>query len=146
MASNRPFGQARCFHGVPEAVTRCVHVCCGYPADLDVEDNPKAGREAYFVIADGLEAALVDVISIEDAHRHNDVGLLERFATTRVALGVVGIARTRIEPVDEIVARLEEALGSRLNQPTILRRRRAPQRRGSCGRACRIGLRCGESL
>ncbi len=101
---------SRCFHGVPEAVTRCVHVCCGYPAELDTEDYPKADREAYFVIADGLEAAAVDVISIEDAHRHNDVGLLERFATTRVALGVVGIARTRIEPVDEIVARLEQAL------------------------------------
>ncbi|MCH9018769.1 MAG: 5-methyltetrahydropteroyltriglutamate--homocysteine methyltransferase [Proteobacteria bacterium] len=101
---------SRCFHGVPEAVTRCVHVCCGYPAVLDEEDYPKADREAYFAIADGLEAALVDVISIEDAHRHNDFGLLERFATSRVALGVIGIARTRIEPVDEIVARLEEAL------------------------------------
>jgi hypothetical protein len=57
-----------------------------------------------------FEAADVDVLSIEDAHRHNDLALLERFATTRIALGVIGIARTRVEPVDEIADRLIAAL------------------------------------
>jgi 5-methyltetrahydropteroyltriglutamate--homocysteine methyltransferase len=36
--------------------------------------------------------------------------LLERFRTTKAILGVIGIARTRIEPVDEISARLAQAL------------------------------------
>ena len=101
---------SRCFEGLPESVVRCTHVCCGYPAELDTDDYPKADPEAYLAIADELEAADVDVISIEDAHRHNNLALLERFATTRVALGVISIARTRIEPVDEIADRLVAAL------------------------------------
>jgi len=101
---------SRCFEGLPKTVVRCTHVCCGYPAELDTDDYPKADPEAYLAIADELEAADVDVISIEDAHRHNNLALLERFATTRVALGVIGIARTRIEPVDEIADRLVAAL------------------------------------
>ena len=36
--------------------------------------------------------------------------LLERFQATKVILGVIAIARTRIEPVDEIAVRLEDAL------------------------------------
>ena len=49
-------------------------------------------------------------VSIEDAHRHNDLALLERFATTTVIFGVVAIARSRVEPVEEIRARLCDAL------------------------------------
>jgi len=101
---------SRCFEGVPESTVRGAHVCCGYPAELDTEDYPKADPRAYLAIADGLEAADVDVLSIEDAHRHNDLALLERFTTTRIALGVIGIARTRVEPVDEIADRLRAAL------------------------------------
>ena len=50
-------------------------------------------------------------VSIEDAHRHNDLSLLERYARTTVLLGVVDVARSRIEEVDEIKTRLEAALG-----------------------------------
>jgi 5-methyltetrahydropteroyltriglutamate--homocysteine methyltransferase len=49
-------------------------------------------------------------VSLEDAHRHNDLRLLEQFKTTTVILGVVAIARSRIESVDEIGQRLNEAL------------------------------------
>ena len=49
-------------------------------------------------------------ISIEDAHRHNDLTLLEAFKTTSVILGVVAIAKSRVEPVEEIRDRLTSAL------------------------------------
>ena len=101
---------ARCFDGVPREVRRVVHVCCGYPSALDVEDYPKAERDAYFLLADALEAAPIDAVSIEDAHRHNDLRLLERFASSTVILGVVDIARTRVESADEIRSRLRAAL------------------------------------
>lgn len=101
---------ARCFHEVPGRTRRVVHICCGYPAKLDDEDYAKADRGAYGVLADALDAAPVDAISLEDAHRHNDLALLERFATSSILLGVVGIARTRVEPVEEIRTRLLDAL------------------------------------
>lgn len=101
---------SRCFYDVPPSVVRMAHVCCGYPSGLDKEHYEKAAPDSYFAIADALEEAPIDVLSLEDAHRHNDLSLLERFSDTRIALGVIDIARTRIETVDEIVARLEEAL------------------------------------
>ena len=100
----------RCFHGVPERTRRAVHICCGYPAKLDDEEYAKADPGAYGVLADALNAAAVDAVSLEDAHRHNDLRLLDRFADTIVLLGVIGIARSRIETVEEIRARLVEAL------------------------------------
>ncbi len=100
----------RCFHKVPGGVTRTMHKCCGYPDKLDQADFPKADRAAYFTLADALEATSIEVVSIEDAHRHNDLALLERFARIRVIFGAVAIATTRIETADEIVARLEAAL------------------------------------
>ena len=98
------------FHGVPEEVQRTVHMCCGYPSALDTPDYPKADPQAYFDIADAMDEASVDAVSIEDAHRHNDLSLLERYARTTVLLGVVNIGRSRVEPIDEIAHRLREAL------------------------------------
>lgn len=100
----------RCFHGLPEGVTRTVHICCGYPDRLDREDYPKADPAAYHDLADAIDRSCVDAVSIEDAHRPNDLALLERFARTTVILGVVAIAKSRIEPVDEIRDRLNAAL------------------------------------
>ena len=100
----------RCFHGVPEGVVRTVHICCGYPDRLDNEDYPKADPSAYFELADPLDASSIDAVSIEDAHRHNDLRLLEHFQRTKVIFGVIAIARSRVEPVEEIGARLREAL------------------------------------
>ncbi len=100
----------RAFAGVGPSVARTVHICCGYPSGLDLEDYPKAPREAYFDLARGLDELAVDWVSIEDAHRHNDLGLLEEFRRTGVILGLVQIAATRIETVDQIRARLAVAL------------------------------------
>lgn len=100
----------RCFHGVPKGVTRSMHMCCGYPERLDQEDFPKAERKAYFMLAEALDESSIQAVSIEDAHRHNDLALLELFKTTRVMFGSVAIAKTRVEPVDEIVSRLRASL------------------------------------
>jgi len=100
----------RAFHGCPAEVTRALHICCGYPDRLDRDDYPKAEPDAYFQLADALEDSSVQWLSIEDAHRHNDLKLLERFRTTTVILGAVAIAKSRIEPVEEIHARLRDAL------------------------------------
>lgn len=101
---------ARCFEGLPAGVRRVVHVCCGYPSALDLDDYPKADSKSYFLLAEALDAAPVDAVSIEDAHRHNDLRLLERFERTTVVLGLVDIARTRVETVEEIRQRLRAAL------------------------------------
>ena len=100
----------RCFHGLPAAVTRTVHICCGYPVHLDQEDYLKAAPETYFDLAAALDRAAIDAVSIEDAHRPNDLALLERFAKATVILGVVAIAVSRIEAVEAIADRLRQAL------------------------------------
>ncbi len=101
----------RCFHGLPEGVNRVMHMCCGYPDRLDRDDYPKADPGAYFRLAEAVDGSCIDAISLEDAHRPNDLALLERFADTKVILGVVAVAKSRVEPVEEIRARLEAALG-----------------------------------
>lgn len=100
----------RCFYKVPRSTERVVHICCGYPDRLDAEDYPKAPQSAYLELAPVLDEADVDAVSIEDAHRPNDLVLLERFARTRVLLGVIAIARSRVEEVEAVRARLEAAL------------------------------------
>ncbi len=100
----------RCFHGVPKQVVRTMHMCCGYPDRIDREDYPKADPGAYSRLAAAVDSSCVDAVSIEDAHRHNDLALLDRFAKTKVILGVVAIAKSRIEPIEEIAARLRAAL------------------------------------
>lgn len=100
----------RAFHGCPDTVTRTVHMCCGYPDKLDNDNYPKADQSAYFSLADAIEQSSINAVSLEDAHRYNDLSLLERFKTTTVIFGVVAIAKTRIESVEEIRNRLLEAL------------------------------------
>jgi 5-methyltetrahydropteroyltriglutamate--homocysteine methyltransferase len=100
----------RCFDGLPQSVTRVVHMCCGYPNYLDQENFQKADPQAYFQLADWIESSTIQAISIEDAHRPNDLALLDHFKTTTVILGVIAIAKSRIEPVEEIASRLQAAL------------------------------------
>ncbi len=100
----------RCFDGVPAGVTRTVHMCCGYPDRLDNLDYPKAPKECYFELAQAIEDSCIDAVSIEDAHRQNDLSLLEPFKSTTVILGVVSVAKSRIETVDEIQDRLSAAI------------------------------------
>ncbi|GJL80672.1 MAG: 5-methyltetrahydropteroyltriglutamate--homocysteine methyltransferase [marine bacterium B5-7] len=100
----------RAFKDCPDDVTRTVHMCCGYPDRLDNPDYPKADQHAYLEIADAIEASTIDAVSLEDAHRHNDLSLLERFRNTTVILGVVAIAKSRVETVAEIRERIHDAL------------------------------------
>ncbi len=100
----------RCFHGLSNEVTRAVHMCCGYPDHVDQENFRKADRSAYFTLADEIEASSINAISLEDAHRYNDLSLLEKFQTTTVIFGTVAIAKTRVESVEEITGRLTTAL------------------------------------
>jgi 5-methyltetrahydropteroyltriglutamate--homocysteine methyltransferase len=101
----------RCFHKVPRSTRRMVHVCCGYPDRLDAEDYPKAPPSGYPELAPVLDEAEIDAVSIEDAHRPTDLALLERFARTKVVLGVIAIAQSRVEEVEAVRARLQAALG-----------------------------------
>jgi methionine synthase II (cobalamin-independent) len=101
----------RCFHRVAPGTERVVHICCGYPDQLDAEDYPKAPNAAYFELAGVLDEIRVDAVSIEDAHRPNDLALLERFTRKKVILGVIAIARSRIEEVEEVRDRLRAAQG-----------------------------------
>ena len=103
-------GLERCFHGLPAGVTRVLHMCCGYPGHLDDTGYAKADPGAYGQLADALDRSPVDQISIEDAHRHNDLRLLEAFRHSTVILGTVAIAASRIETEAEIAARLAAAL------------------------------------
>lgn len=100
----------RCFQGVPRGVTRVMHMCCGYPDRLDRDDYPKADRHAYLELAEAVDACAIDAVSLEDAHRHNELSLLDRFAKSKVILGVVAIAKSRVETVADIRARLSAAL------------------------------------
>jgi 5-methyltetrahydropteroyltriglutamate--homocysteine methyltransferase len=100
----------RAFHGCPPDIIRTVHMCCGYPDRLDNPNYPKASPDAYRTLADAIECSSIGAISLEDAHRHNDLGLLESFATTTVIFGAVAIAQSRVESVEEIRLRLQAAL------------------------------------
>jgi len=101
----------RAFHGCPDRIVRTVHMCCGYPDRLDHPNYPKADPDAYIQIADAIEDSSINAVSFEDAHRHNDLALLERLKTTSVIFGVVTVARSRVESVEEIRQRLLAALG-----------------------------------
>lgn len=100
----------RAFHGCPAGVVRTMHMCCGYPNRLDNPNYPKAPPESYSQLANAVEQSSIDAVSIEDAHRHNDLTLLEHFKTTTVILGVVAIAKSHIESAEEIRSRLQQAL------------------------------------
>ena len=100
----------RAFHGCPDTVQRTVHMCCGYPDKIDRDDYPKADPHAYFDLSKAMDQSSVNAVSIEDAHRHNDLSLLENFQNTKVIFGVVAIAKSKIESVEAIRTRLELAL------------------------------------
>ncbi|MDH3531812.1 MAG: cobalamin-independent methionine synthase II family protein [Gammaproteobacteria bacterium] len=100
----------RCFDGVPGDVSRIMHMCCGYPGHLDDEDYAKADPGSYALLAAALDSSSIDCISLEDAHRHSDLRLLERFAHSTIILGSVAIASSRLESSEKIARRLADAL------------------------------------
>jgi len=100
----------RCFDGIPDDVSRIMHMCCGYPGHLDDEDYAKADPGSYALLAKALDDSCVDCISLEDAHRRNDLHLLERFSRSTIVLGSIAVASSRLESSDEIAERLADAL------------------------------------
>ena len=100
----------RCFHGIQNHTTAVMHMCCGYPNFLDEEGYHKADREVYLQLAEALDYSIVQQVSIEDAHQHNDLTLLEKFANTSVIFGSFAIADSRVESAEEIRERLQKAL------------------------------------
>ncbi len=100
----------RAFHGCPAHIVRTVHMCCGYPDRLDHPNYPKADQDAYNQLVDAVDYSSIDAVSFEDAHRPNNLKLLEGLTKTTAILGVVAIAKSRVESVDEIEQRLRAAL------------------------------------
>ena len=88
----------RCFAGIDgQSCERAMHMCCGYPGHLDDDTYLKADPDAYFQLATALDTSCLDAVSIEDAHRQNDLKLLECFKRTKVIFGVVKVASSRVE-------------------------------------------------
>ena len=87
-----------------------VHICCGYPQYLDQHDYKKSDISSYLILADRLEQSNINAISIEDAHCNLDLSFLQKFKNKKVVLGTIAIAKSRIETVEEIKLRIEEAL------------------------------------
>jgi 5-methyltetrahydropteroyltriglutamate--homocysteine methyltransferase len=100
----------RCFHGIGKHTTTVMHMCCGYPNFLDEQGYHKAERQLYFDLAEDLDDSIVEQVSIEDAHRHNDLSLLERFQRTSVIFGSFAIASSEVESTEQIRERLRLAL------------------------------------
>ena len=104
----------RAWNSVSTAATTALRARYTYAAAIltgsDNPDYPKAPNDSYFRLADALDQASIDTVSLEDAHRHNDLSLLEKFRRTTVILGVLAIAKSRVEPVEEIAERLRAAL------------------------------------
>ena len=94
--------------GVPEDIIKIVHCCCGYPDKLDETDYLKADADCYKKISKVIDDSCVDMLSIEDAHRHNDYELFSMFKKTTIILGVVDISSSKVETVESIKERIEE--------------------------------------
>ena len=66
-------------------------------------------RKTFLRLGDLVEASRIHHYSLEDAYRHIELAILERFKTT-VILGCFDISKSRVETVDEMEARLKSAL------------------------------------
>ena len=101
----------KCFDGVNQSdVEKITHICCGYPDKIDAVDYPKAPLDSYKKIAKALDSSKIDSVSIEDAHRYNDLSLLKDYKNTKIIFGVIKIANSKIETVEEIENRINETL------------------------------------
>ena len=77
---------------------------------MDAIDYPKAPLDSYKKIAKALDDSIIDSVSIEDAHRHNDLNMLKDYKKTKVIFGLIKIANSKIESEEEIESRINEAL------------------------------------
>ena len=102
---------AKCFDGLQNTdIEKITHICCGYPDRLDAVEYPKAPLNSYHQIASKLDKSIIDTISLEDAHRFNDLSLLENFTKTKIILGLIKIASSKEETINEIQSRVGNAI------------------------------------
>ena len=100
----------KCFKDISENnLEKITHICCGYPDKLDAKNYPKAPIESYKKIFKALDSSIIDSISIEDAHRYNDFNILKYLTKTKLILGVIKIANSKIESIEEIQERINHA-------------------------------------
>ena len=101
----------KCFEEINQSdVEKITHICCGYPDKIDAENYPKAPLDSYTKIAKALDSSKIDSVSIEDAHRYNDLSLLKNYKNTKIIFGVIKIASSKIETVEEIESTIKETL------------------------------------
>ncbi len=101
----------KCFEGVNNNdVEKITHICCGYPDKLDAVNYPKAPLDSYKKIAKSLDSSIIDSVSIEDAHRYNDLTFLKDYKNTKIIFGFIKIASSKIETVEEIEKRIHEVV------------------------------------
>jgi 5-methyltetrahydropteroyltriglutamate--homocysteine methyltransferase len=111
----------KCFEGINDgSIEKITHICCGYPDKIDAIDYPKAPLDSYKKIAKALDNSIIDSVSIEDAHRYNDLSLLSDYQNTKVIFGVIKIASSSIETEEEIENRILEALNYISKEQLIL--------------------------
>ncbi len=101
----------KCFEGINDSsIEKITHICCGYPDKIDAVNYPKAPLDSYKKIAKALDNSIIDSVSIEDAHRYNDLRLLSYYEHTKIIFGVIKIASSSIETKEEIENRINESL------------------------------------
>ena len=57
-----------------------------------------------------LDNSIIDSISIEDAHRYNDLNLLSKYKNKKIIFGVLKIASSKTDSEEDIYNRVKEAL------------------------------------
>ena len=77
---------------------------------MDTDEYLKAPKTNYQLLAPKIDSLKFDEVSIEDAEARNDLSLLELFKNTKVILGTVTVARTKVETKEDVKARIQEAL------------------------------------
>ena len=98
-----------CFEGLENTkIDKITHICCGYPNKLDAINYPKAPLDSYKLIAKQLDQSIIDTVSIEDAHRYNNLELFNMFKKTKIMICLIKIAGSVEETKEEINKRLNE--------------------------------------
>ena len=101
----------RCFKDIDDQnIEKITHICCGYHDRLAAIDYPKAPINSYSKISRKLDESIIDTVSIEDAHRYNNLEFLKDFKNTKIIFGLIKIASSQIESKEEIVTRIKDAL------------------------------------
>eukprot|EP01062_Namystynia_karyoxenos_P060631 TRINITY_DN5229_c0_g1_i1.p1 TRINITY_DN5229_c0_g1~~TRINITY_DN5229_c0_g1_i1.p1 ORF type:complete len:851 (+),score=298.57 TRINITY_DN5229_c0_g1_i1:78-2555(+) len=104
----------RCFEGIHGAFFT-VHICCGYATGTteDGKEKKAPGRH-YNEIAPYMAKCIAHSISLEHTYAPLDLPSIAELLGPRkvVTLGLVASCRDSVEPVEDIAARLREALKS----------------------------------